>query len=153
MGASYDLGRKGEDISLEYFCNLGYYLLKRNFRIQSAHSLSEIDLIFLEVQNSASVDLHNMLEHINSEEPDILHDFVINYCSYLEVIFVEVKYWKAYPVADLCYNLNPERQQRMFNTADCFLQKNPQYSRCVRRFDLVIVQDHNNIKHIKAAFP
>ncbi len=153
MGVSYDIGRKGEDISLKYFCNLGYYLLKRNFRVQSSNPLSEIDLIFLDMKGTAPVDRNDIFPLIGIEEPDLLYDFVVKQSSCLEIIFVEVKYWKAYPISDLCYNLSPARQQRMFNTADCFLQENPIYSHCPRRFDLAIVQNDNNIKHIKAAFP
>ena len=160
MGSSYDRGRKGEQIALQYLCKKGYSLLFKNFRVRSTSPLSEIDLIFLAPKNSASKNVQEILVQ-RSLGGDIfssaLSCVVDEYSFSLDIVFVEVKNWGAYPATDLAYNLNKKRQQRMFDTADCFLQRYPQFVCLSRRFDLVIIQKYDinryDINHIESAFP
>ena len=163
MSKIYQKGRLGEDRALKYFLESGYLLLKRNFRARAEQPLSEIDLIFLALQKKASMPLRNewiqiisrqhQIERINefANIPD-MPDFIRRAQNILYIVFVEVKNWKAYPIADLCYNLGAGRQRRMFQTAESFLQKHPDYAALSMRFDLVIL-NNDELRHIEAAFP
>ncbi|WGK69406.1 hypothetical protein P0082_00685 [Candidatus Haliotispira prima] len=170
MGFVYDRGRAGEDTALRYFLDSGYCLLKRNFRARADQPLSEIDLIFLALQANAPEsfrqDFLATVSDFRSREgmeqrPEqakdfiqVVGNFVTEGESCLSIVFVEVKSWHAYPTADLCYNLNIGRQKRMFQTAECFLQRNPTYALLSRRFDLVVFRGlGSEPHHIEAAFP
>ena len=136
---------------MKYFLEAGYLLLKRNFRTRAEQPLSEIDLIFLALQKEAPQPLHSEWMQIISDPPSV-QGFIAKAQSILNIVFVEVKHWQAYPISDLCYNMNARRQQRMFQTAEYFLQKNPDYASLSMRFDLVIV-GASQLRHIEAAFP
>lgn len=67
------------------------------------------------------------IDLIATLEPDVL-------------VFVEVKNWAQFPLADLSYNLDQVRQERMLGVAEVFLQKHPEYQSYHVRFDLIIFQ-------------
>ncbi len=152
---AYQKGREGENIALRYLGGLGYHLLTRNFRVWG-QAPSEIDLILLAPDARAPVAFrHRFRQAAEAEELDPLLSREEG-LRYLVLVFAEVKNWSSYPTADLSYNLNHQRQQRMFQTAECFLQRHPEYAVLPRRFDLLILEPGEptvQVRHIEAALP
>lgn len=53
-----------------------------------------------------------------------------------QLIFVEVKYWQTYSVAELEHSISRKKQERIIKTALFFLEQNPDYIDCSARYDV-----------------
>ena len=80
-----DAGRRGEDAALEFLQNLGYRLLRRNYR----HGRGEIDLVmedadnylvFIEVKSSRTKNSGHPLERIDGRKIRQLQRMAVRYC-------------------------------------------------------------------------
>ncbi|GHV12694.1 UPF0102 protein [Spirochaetia bacterium] len=67
------------------------------------------------------------------------------------IVFVEVKAWSAYGLADLQYGINEKKQRRIIETAKYFLAINRKYNTMTIRFDVVFVSPLS-IRHLASAF-
>ncbi|GHV63048.1 UPF0102 protein [Spirochaetia bacterium] len=71
------------------------------------------------------------------------------------IVFVEVKAWSAYGMADLQYGIDEKKQRRIIETAKYFLAVNRKYNEMTIRFDVIFVSPHAGpaaIQHLASAF-
>jgi putative endonuclease len=71
------------------------------------------------------------------------------------IVFVEVKAWSAYGMADLQYGINEKKQRRIIETAKYFLAVNRKYNEMKIRFDVVFVNPPAGpaaVQHLASAF-
>ena len=66
------------------------------------------------------------------------------------LVFVEVKQRKT--LEDAAYSIMSGQQQRIWNGAEAFIQKNPEYQDFDIRFDAVLISLPFKYKHIEDAF-
>lgn len=70
-----------------------------------------------------------------------------------DIIFVEVKNWDSYGIEGLEYSINQNKKQRILETSNLFLWKNPQYNKKNLRFDVVLFNNKlTDIHYIENAF-
>lgn len=69
-----------------------------------------------------------------------------------ELIFIEVKYWDSFLLADLEYAVNEKKRRRIINTSLYFLEKNRQYENYALRYDVFFLTGKSEKYYIKNAF-
>lgn len=67
------------------------------------------------------------------------------------LVFVEVKARERSNVESALLAVTPQKQQRIIQTARCFLSENPQHNHRVMRFDVVAVT-RMGVTHVPDAF-
>ena len=65
---------------------------------------------------------------------------------------IEVKHWTAIPLSELEYSINKAKKQRIYAGTAVFLAENPEYSEYFISFDVIFIDNKNEINHIRNAF-
>ncbi|MDR2768280.1 MAG: YraN family protein [Treponema sp.] len=68
------------------------------------------------------------------------------------LVFIEVKNWPIYGIADLEYSITGEKQRRIIETAKYFLRTHREYSDRPIRFDVFFLQPGKPARHLESAF-
>ena len=70
-----------------------------------------------------------------------------------QLVFLEVKAWRAMPIEALQDSIDTRKQRRIISTARIFIQRNPRFETLSVRFDVVFVKpESGGIHHIRNAF-
>ena len=78
-------------------------------------------------------------------------DIIVEKDNYL--VFVEVKTWDTFSIAELEYVIRGVKKKRLFNTARYFLGQQPGLSNRELRFDLLFIsKNFSRVEHIENAF-
>lgn len=65
---------------------------------------------------------------------------------------IEVKHWTTIPISELGYSINKTKKQRISRCTAIFLAENPEYSEYFISFDVIFIDNNNEINHIRNAF-
>ena len=69
-----------------------------------------------------------------------------------ELVFIEVKYWDSYNLADLEYAIDAGKRNRIIKTSLYFLEKNKEYENYSLRYDVFFLTGKLEKYYIKNAF-
>ncbi len=68
------------------------------------------------------------------------------------ITVIEVKHWTTIPISELGYSINKAKKRRIYHGAAFFLAENPEYSEYFISFDVIFIDNNNEINHIRNAF-
>lgn len=128
------IGNKAELQACKFLKTQGLQILAQNFK---ALPYGEIDIIALDTSSQDSKDSGSMSGMTVSDENTLA--------------FVEVKYRKSASFGAAQEMISQAKQQKIINTANIFLDRNPQYQNYECRFDVIAI-NNNDIEWIKNAF-
>ncbi|TDS56602.1 YraN family protein [Myroides indicus] len=76
MAEHYDLGKRGEQLAVEYLKEKGYFILKRNWRYEKAEidiiAMDENTLVFVEVKTRSTLDFGLPQEFITRKKINLM---------------------------------------------------------------------------------
>lgn len=68
------------------------------------------------------------------------------------LVFVEVRYRRSARFGSAAESVDPQKQRKVVQTAESFLQRNPHWARQPARFDIVALEEPNRVEWIQNAF-
>ena len=129
-----EIGNKAELEACKFLLSQNVKIIEQNFK---ALPYGEIDIIALDTSSQGSKDSGSQSGMTVSDDSIL--------------IFVEVKYRKYTSFGTAQEMVSKSKQQKIINTANIFLEQNPQYQNYECRFDVIAI-NNNDIEWIKDAF-
>ena len=129
-----EIGNKAELQACKFLISQNVKIIEQNFK---ALPFGEIDIIAIDTASQDSKDSGSVSGMMVNDDNTL--------------IFVEVKYRKYTSFGTAQEMVSKSKQQKIINTANIFLDQNPQYQNYECRFDVIAI-NNNDIEWIESAF-
>ena len=151
-----EIGNKAELQACKFLISQNVKIIEQNFK---ALPYGEIDIIAL--GNCHTREGGYLFDNTHKpKDPRVKHEDDGTYFKARTgmtasddktLIFIEVKYRKSANFGTAQEMVSKSKQQKIINTANIFLEQNPQYQNYECRFDVIAI-NNNDIEWIKSAF-